>query len=180
MKRKNKWIIIVSLICGFVFFTYLVHTSLHIIDMIQSLDRMEARRPILLYETNHRELLEACRELSRKVDAGQLKPDCYDLTFKQINTDQFPQTILDLHPLKVDIRKDGCVDIIMSVKVQYGVLAVHDGYNEDNKEYYIQLFDGLWYYDEDFVQHPEHKNEIEELLKGGLTCEVQHAQYGSC
>jgi hypothetical protein len=30
---------------------------------------------------------------------------------------------------------------------------------------YIELIDGLWYYDEDFWNHPEHKKKVEELLK---------------
>ena len=44
---------------------------------MRDLNRMEARRSVLLYQTDHRGLLEACRELSRRVATGKLAPGEY-------------------------------------------------------------------------------------------------------
>jgi hypothetical protein len=130
---------------------------------------MEARRPVLLYETDHRALLEACRELSRQVAARRLQPGEY-----RIHGDpdpevrQFPQLILDLDPLRVEIESSGVVHLWMSPVVLYGVYALPEDYEGSLAELYpwrTELIHGLWYYDEGFRNHPEHKKEIEELLK---------------
>ena len=110
-------------------------------------------------------LLEACRELSRKVAAGELKIAQYRY-YSQIGdpdpeTQLFPQPILDLKPFQVYIEKNGRIDLIMSPIVMYGVSAYPDGFKHGD----IELVPGLWYFDEDLKVHPEHKKEIEELLK---------------
>ena len=37
--------------------------------------------------------------------------------------------------------------------------------SDGDKVWGIELIDGMWYYDENFRKHPEHKKEVEELLK---------------
>ena len=172
MSRRDKWILIVVLIgclaCGIGSIAYFA------VWMIRDLDRMEARRPVLLYETDHRALLEACRQISRHVATGRLEPGEYRIHGNpDPESRQFAQLILDLDPLHVRIHKDGQVDIIMSPVVMYGVCAFPEDYVGSLDELYkygdevwgIELIDGLWYYDEDFQKHPEHKKEVEELLK---------------
>jgi hypothetical protein len=162
VKRRDKWIIIIGVVGGIAPFAYLGYFA---VWAIRDLDRMEARRPVLLYETDHRALLEACRELSKQVAAGELKIDQY--RFYSLygdpdpETQLFPQPILDLKPFQVYIQKNGPVDLIMSPYVMYGVSAHSDGLRHGD----IELVPGLWYFDEDFRVHPEHKKEIEELLK---------------
>jgi hypothetical protein len=176
MKKREKRILIVTLIvclaCGIAVVAYLGYSAVWIIDDLKS---MEERRSLLLYETDHRELLEACRELSGQVAAGRLEPGSYQI--KRINPDpesrQFPQLILDLDPLHVDVKKNGLVDIVMSPVVMYGVVAYPENYGstpDDSFKYGdrlwgVKLIDGLWYYDEDFQNNPEHMKEVEELLK---------------
>jgi hypothetical protein len=174
MKRRDKWILIVALIvglaCGIATVAYLGYSAVWIMRDLKS---MEARRPVLLYETDHRALLEACRELSKQVAAGKLEPDTYLSPSRNPQTRQFPQLILDLSPLHVDVKKNGVVDIVMSPVVMYGVFAYPENYEGtlNNSFKYgdrlwgIEIIDGLWYYDEDFQKHPEHMKEVEELLK---------------
>jgi len=134
---------------------------------MRDLNRMEVRRPVLLYETDHRALLEACREISRHVATGRLEPGEYRIRGNpDPESKQFAQLILDLDPLRVDVEKDGQVDIIMSPVVMYGVSAFPEDYEGSRSGVGgIELIDGLWYYDEDFQKHPEHMKEVEELLK---------------
>ena len=171
MKRRDKRIIVVVIIGCLVFGIALV--AYFAVWVMRDLNKMEARRPVLLYETDHRALLEACREISRQVATGRLEPGSY-----QIHGDpdpesrQFAQLILDLDPLQVNV-KNGVVNLIMSPVVMYGVCASPEDYEgslaelytDDDKEWRIELIDGLWYYDEDFLKHPQHKKEVEELLK---------------
>jgi len=171
MKRRDKWILIGCLACVIATAAYLGYFA---VWAMRYLNRMEARRPVLLYETDHRALLKACRELSKQVAAGKLKPGMYGLNPpRDPETRQFPQLILDLVPLRVDVEKDGQVDIIMSPVVMYGVSAFPEDFEGSVGELYkygdevwgIELIDGLWYYDEDFQKHPDRKKEVEELLK---------------
>jgi hypothetical protein len=176
IKRRNKWILIavliVALACGITPLVYLGYSARWI---TRDLKNMEERRPLLLYETDHQKLLEACREISRQVTTGQLEPGSYQI--KRINPDprtrQFPQLILNLLPLHVEVKKNGLVDIVMSPVVMYGVVAypenygnIHDdSFKYKNRLWSIELIDGLLYYDEDFQNNPERMKEVEELLK---------------
>jgi len=165
MKRRGKGIIIVVIIgclaCGIALVVYFA------VWMMRDLNRMEARRPVLLYETDHRALLQACRKISRQVATGRLESGSYQIHGNpDPESNQFAQLILDLDPLRVDVEKDGQVDIIMSPVVIYGVSAFPKDYEGSRTGVGgIELIDGLWYYDEDFQKHPEHKKEVEELLK---------------
>lgn len=149
------------------------HFGYAAVRLMYELNRLEARRSLLLYESDHQALLEACKELSKQVDTGQLKPGYYTLYgTPDPETKQFPQPILDLEPLQVIIEKDGLVNIFMWPSVMYGLIVFpekdEDSPTEpkDNYEgWRIELIDGLWYYDEDFLKHPEHMKEVEELLK---------------
>jgi len=168
MKKRDKWILILSIVvCSGSGLGVLMYLGYFAVSAMRDLDRMEARRPTLLYETDHRALLKACKEISKLVAAGRLEPGEYQI---QGNPDpeskQFAQVILDLDPLRVDVEPDGQVDIIMSPVVMYGVSAFPEDYERSRSgEGGIELIDGLWYYDEDFLRHPEHKKEVEELLK---------------
>ena len=51
----------------------------------------------LLYETDHKALLQACRELSQRATSGELKPNMYGVrTARDREVSTFPRVILDL------------------------------------------------------------------------------------
>ena len=173
MKRRIKWISIVVLIGCLAFL--IAPFARFLIFVKRDLNSMEASRKLLLYETDHQELIKACRELSGQVVTGKLKLGSYQIHGNpDAETRQFPQLILDLDPLRVDIKENGHVDIMMSPLVMYGVYAFTGEYEGSLEELFrsadgvvtaVELIDGLWYYDEDFRKNPEHKKEVEELLK---------------
>ena len=120
-------------------------------------------------------ILEACRELPRQVAAGKLQPGSYQIHGNpDPEAGQFPQLILNLDPLRVEIESNGVVNLTMSPVVLYGVYALPENY-EDPPAYpwRTELIDGLWYYDEGFRNHPEHQKEVEKLLKKGSTADLK-------
>lgn len=165
--KKNKLILITVVIGSFVIASYVYLIILKIHDV----NEMEKRRPVLLYETDHQALLEACRALSQQVVTGQLKPGTYFLYGRHTDpeTKQFPQLIRDIEPLYVLINVEGVVYITMSVRVIYGIIAFPENLDRKNIEMYedsnrIELINGLWYFDNDFLNHPEHMKAVEESL----------------
>ena len=124
MKRRYKLIIAIGVVCSIGIVAYFGYAA---VRLMYELNRLEARRSLILYESDHQALLEACRELSRKVDVGQLKPGCYSLYgTPDPETKQFPQPILDLEPLQVIIEKNGQVNIFMWPSVMYGLIFFPD------------------------------------------------------
>jgi hypothetical protein len=154
---------------------------------IGSVSKWRNNRTYLLYKTDHNVLLEACRELSHQVSIGTLEPKLYqiDRGFGEPleETKQFPRIITGLNPMFIYIYPNGIIDIVISIDIRndvsygkYGVIEFPENFerNKGNEGKYkkysdpswgIELIKGLKYYDEDFEKHPEHKKEVEELLK---------------
>ena len=127
----------------------------------------------LLCKTDHQALLKACRDLSKEVPGGNLKPGRYYLSGSDPapEASEFPQPILDLWPSYVFIHDDGCVKLEMLGGLShFGVSAYPEDYEEPfhGFEYGdIELIDGLWYYDDEYKGHPEYQKRIEALIQKG-------------
>jgi hypothetical protein len=130
------------------------------------------RQMRLLCETNYQVLLEACRQLSSRVAAGDLKPQQYNIRLKpNPESSRFPQPILDLEPTYVIIGADGIVQIeLHGGFLHYGVIAYPEDYKEPPYSFKYgdrKLIDGLWYYDEGYEGNPEYQKKIEALIEEG-------------
>lgn len=140
--------------------------------IIMDVKKGEQREVRLLCETDHQALLGACRELSKRVTTGNLKPRQYNVRIDpHPEAPRFPQPILDLEPTYVIINPDGRVMIeLHGGFLHYGVMA----YPEDYKEPIInfkygdkKLIDELWYYDEDYEGNPKHQKKTDALIQKG-------------
>jgi len=132
---------------------------------------MQEMQTRLLYETDHQALLEACRELSRRVARGDLKPGTYSIrNDPDPEASRFPQPILDLAPNYVYIDEGYSGRVMLEMLGGLGHLGVQ-AYPEDyklpsySKYGDKKLIDGLWYYDDGYRKDPEYEKKIEALLQ---------------
>lgn len=131
--------------------------------------KAEQRQERLLCETDHQALLEACRELSRRVSTGDLEPGHYQVrTDPHAEASRFPQHILDLEPTYVEIESDGRIRMeLLGGFIHFGVIAYPEDFRRQGDSWHreIQLIPGLWYYDDDYIEDPEYKKMIDALIK---------------
>jgi len=124
----------------------------------------------LLCETDHRALLDACRELSAQVADGRLEADTYRVRFRpHSEASQFPEPILALRPYSVALSESGRVRIEMTGKWwSLGVNAYPEGEEKRFPESRFgdhRLLEGLWYYDDQYLHDPDYDRQIDALLK---------------
>jgi hypothetical protein len=125
----------------------------------------------LLCKTDHQVLLEACRELSRRVDAGDLKSGRYDIHNRYEDASRFPKVILDLQPIYVYIDENDSGRVIIPIFRgfdHFGVTAYTEEYMESGPKHKYgdrELIPGLWYYDDGYIDDPEYDKEIDKLIE---------------
>jgi len=133
----------------------------------------QRKQVCLLYKTDHQALLKACRELSRRVAAKDLKPGKYWIrTDRDPVASQFPQPILDLKPNYVYIDEDDSGRVMLEMHggfAHFGVLAYVEDYKKPSWSKYgdKELVPGLWYYDDGYNENPEYDKIIEVLRPKG-------------
>lgn len=136
----------------------------------------------LLSETGHHALLAACRELSRRIAAGELKPGHYRMREDPPHPEasRFPRVILDLEPREIIIRADGLVLVELGVFVDAcGVMAYPEDYRCDPHQFTsddIQLVPGLWYYDDGYGKFPQYDKRIDALIEEGKERSAREGQ----
>lgn len=128
------------------------------------------RRVRLLYETDHAALLQACRELSRRVARGDLKPGTYYVRFDPSpEVSRFPKMIVDLVPsyVYIDENMTGRVIVAMAGGLDhFGVEAYPADCNQPISGCTFgkkELIPGLWYYDDGYDEDPRYEQRIQAL-----------------
>ncbi|MHC4752543.1 MAG: hypothetical protein ACYTFW_22065 [Planctomycetota bacterium] len=163
-------VVIIALVASFVLLVrYSPWVPVTFFVWFNKTQRMQVR---LLCETDHQALLNACRELLRQVDEGNLKPGLYPIHdgSRHPEVSRFPQPILDLAPQYVKIEHGYITMPMHGAIASFGVFA----YPEDFKEPFPgfiyghrKLIEGLWYYDDGYVRDydSDYDRRIEALLQ---------------
>jgi hypothetical protein len=137
-------------------------------SMIMEISKDRQRLVRLLSETNHQALLEACREISKEVSEGNLAPNRYSVRYKpDPEVSRFPQLVLDIEPLYIDVSSDGCVELeIFGALHHCGITAYPENYTKPNEHFKYgdkKIIDGLWYYEHGYSS--QRGKWIDSLLK---------------
>jgi hypothetical protein len=163
MRKSRLYIIIVLSIIGVpagLFFSYIVLPGLLMGHEVRQL------RTRLLCKTDHQALLNACRELSRKLVTGEVAADVY----KGSDILKLPDPIPSLQPNHVTLGEDGQVKIEMFVGwYPLGVQVYPEGFPNYPPPFKYgdrQLLPGLWYYDDGYSSNPdEYDKRIDHILE---------------
>ncbi len=117
--------------------------------------RWALKRQRLLYQTDHQELLRACRDALRDFNSGGFHnarffthgPLGDACAFQDVN--RLPEPIMRLQPIYVWFEKDRVmVSIVALTKGLTGVEAYAEGAMPVGTDHKLGLIDGLWYCDD--------------------------------
>jgi hypothetical protein len=147
-------------VIGFVIIFCAVGVLMFVSDIgliVWDIKKGENRETRLLRDTNYQALLEACRELSKRVALGTMKPGQYNIRLKpDPEVARFPKEIINLEPTYVIVASSGVVTIeLHGGFLHYGVIAYPPDYEKPSHVFKYgdkELIDGLWYYDEDYEE----------------------------
>lgn len=163
MKKRKKIIIYaiigIPLICitlyplsMFVAFMYGIH--------LQTRD-VRQRNVLLLYETDHKALLEACRKVLKEAREGKWEYRQYSISYiPEPNTDKLPEPILKLNPTYITIGRDSMMIEMLGGLGHFGVTAFSEESQFEGLEG-KKLLDGLWYYSDGYREVPNYEKVVE-------------------
>jgi hypothetical protein len=170
MDNRNVTRSITALILVIIFFVVSVQIYLPFTKVSRELEKKrEEQRIQLLCNTDYQALLETCRDLSKKVESGELEANLYYMSnsIHQTVVSQFSPIILNLNPAYVVLDGDGCVIIAIS---RFGVRAYSEDYKKPRPDFEYgdkELIPGLWYFDEDYKDNPKYQKKIDNLIQIG-------------
>jgi hypothetical protein len=164
MKRRK---IVILIVLSLILVLLLNPITLSVI--ITQIYYVKARNQ-LLFDTNYYVLLEAGRELSKRVQTGELKPGDYQFRFKpNPEITSFPKAILDMHPAYIYINDDGAMKIeLLGSMGHFGINVYPKDYNPFSSKYKfgdIELIPGLWYYDERINNSSWYYNKLSNMIE---------------
>lgn len=125
-----------------------------------------SKKVVLLYKSNHDEILRACQELHGRYQRGDLKPRFYRVAFHgDPEVKSFPKAILALRPASVRIDKTGSVTITVGGGMShFGVIVFPEGHEKTMNELGDkELIPSLWYFDVGYRENPKFEQIIQSL-----------------
>ncbi len=146
--------------------------------IVHTWHKSEQRLAHMLSETDYQAVLQACRELSLRVAAGDLEAKSYKLRlpfpwpFRDTPSPEvasFPKAILDADPAFVDVNRDGLVRVLLWTFPDQGLLAYPENYRGNDRLGDVELVPGLWFVDSYYRPdlRSEYTEHVDELMQRG-------------
>jgi hypothetical protein len=137
--------------------------------LVHTWHKSDQRLVHMLCETDYQALLQACRELSQRVTAGDLEAKSYTLRlpfpwpFRVTPSPEaasLPKPILDADPAFVDVDRDGLVRVLLWTFPDQGLVAYPENYPNYGRVGRVELIPGLWFEDGNYEARSRFKNEL--------------------
>ena len=164
--KKSIQIFILSII-GIPLICIVLYSLLMFVVVIYGIHLQTRERPqrqvLLLYETDHKALLEACRTVLKEAREGKWEYRQYAIrSIPDPNIDKLPEPILRLNPTYIKIGQGSMMIEMYGGLDHFGVAAFSEesGYEGHGNK---KLLDGLWYYDDGYHDIPDYEKVIESL-----------------
>ncbi len=135
MDNRNVTRAITALVLVIIFFVVSVQIYLPLTKVSRELEKKREEQKIqLLCNTEYQALLQACRDLSKKVESGELEANIYYISnsIHQPVVSRFSPLILNLDPAYVVLDGNGCVIIAIS---RFGVRAYSEDYTKPRPDF---------------------------------------------
>ena len=124
---------------------------------LEIMDQLVVKKRRLLYQTDHRELLDACRQVLTHHDNGLFSADQIDVRDAQFAADlkHIPPLILDLEPVSVWFLENRVRVALIGGLDHAGAIAYRDREDVPPGADEIELADGLLYYYDDGLREAD-------------------------
>ena len=144
---------------------------------VASMGGCNAKRKTFLSTMNPAALLAACRETLALVAKGDLKPGSYEFARPPVDPaiQRFPQAIRSLRPTRVVVHEEGYLSVEMAGGFDhFGVIAYPENFKQPYASFHYgdrKIVDGLWYYDDDYIDNPSYDKKVDKWMRKQKTGE---------
>ena len=125
----------------------------------------------LLCQTDHKALLESCREILKQSVREELKSGQYSVRMDPSpEVLYFPKPILELDPayIYIDENDKGCIVLAMAGGLDhFGLIAYSEDYKPSQSDFQYgdrELIPDLWYYDEGYSEYSKGPSKYDEII----------------
>lgn len=139
--------------------------------MQKTIAELAVKKQKLLYQTDHQELLKACREIIIRYNNGVFSSDKINIGQNQFEKDlkYIPEIILNLEPVYVWLNDDSVMVALIGGMDHAGAMAYMNSDHAEERDDSFKLIDGLWYYDDGLREaDADYKDYLKSLQKEAI------------
>jgi len=166
-KKKKRIFVICMIILALSLAVLLLKSPVpHIIKSVFGISRQIKRKKVkLLFESNHEELLLACRKMLLEAEDG--KRDYGELWFGDEEGKKLfeclPEPLKNIEPVYIVISHESIMVALWGGMYHMGLIVFSEDFPAWGDKCHKELIEGLWYYDDRHKNTPNFEEYIESL-----------------